>query len=349
LFHVNYSPRVGIERNRAMQTSYRAAPPRNVMVGIGSALMDICLPESESFLRTAGAQKGGMTLVEGSRIPELLQKTGKKPVLVPGGSACNTTLGVGKLGGNARFVGKRGDDEWGSLFESGLRRHNVEPMLSSSSTPTGHVLSIITPDAQRSMLTFLGAAAEINPSEITGALFRNAALVHIEGYMLFSRDLMLSVLNAAEKSGATISLDLASYTVVEQSGEFLRTLIEKYVDILIANEDEARVFTGEGDEEKSCGVLSGLVDIAVVKIGARGSLISSRGAITRVKALGDGAPVVDTTGAGVLWASGFLFGLLQGFSIEKSGMLGSACGFEVCKVIGATIPEEGWRRIRNLL
>jgi sugar/nucleoside kinase (ribokinase family) len=199
------------------------------------------------------------------------------------------------------------------------------------------------------MLTFLGASAEMNPSEITGALFRNAALVHLEGYMLFNRELMLSVLNAAKKSGATISLDLASYTVVERSGEFLRTLIEKYVDILIANEDEARVFTGEGDEEKSCSVLSRLVDIAVVKIGARGSLIGSRGAITRVKAFGDGAPVMDTTGAGDLWASGFLFGLLQGFSIEKSGTLGSACGFEVCKVIGATIPEEGWRRIRNLL
>jgi sugar/nucleoside kinase (ribokinase family) len=310
--------------------------------------MDICLLESESFLHAAGALKGGMTLVQGQRIPELLEKTGEKPLLIPGGSACNTTLGVGMLGGRVRFIGKKGNDEWGSLFESGLRRHNVEPVLFSSSTPTGHVLSIITPDAQRSMLTYLGASAEMNPSEITGALFRNAALVHIEGYMLFSRELLLSVLDAAEKSGAAISLDLASFTVVKEAGDFLRAVIEKYVDIIIANEDEARVFTGEDNEEKSCRVLSGLADIAAVKIGARGSIIATGGEITRVKALGNGAPVVDTTGAGDLWASGFLFGLLQGFTIEKSGTLASACGFEVCKVIGAAIPEEGWHRIRAL-
>jgi sugar/nucleoside kinase (ribokinase family) len=332
-----------------MLTSYKAVPPRDVMVGVGSALMDICLLESESFLNTAGAEKGGMTLVESSRIPELLKKTGKKPVFVPGGSACNTTLGIGKLGGKARFIGKKGNDEWGSLFESGLRRHDVEPRLFSSSTLTGHVLSIITPDAQRSMLTFLGAAAEMNPTEITGAHFENAALVHIEGYMLFNKELMLSVLNAAKKSGAKISLDMASYNVVEQSRDFLQTIIRKYVDILIANEDEARVFTGQSDEKKSCSVLSGLADIAVVKMGSRGSMVGHCGNITRIAAMGGGAPVVDTTGAGDLWASGFLFGLLQGFSIEKSGQLGSACGYEVCKVIGATIPEEGWLKIRKYL
>jgi sugar/nucleoside kinase (ribokinase family) len=331
------------------QTSYKAVPPRNVMVGVGSALMDICLLESESFLRTAGAQKGGMMIVEGSRIPELLKKTAAKPVLVPGGSACNTTLGIGKLGGKARFIGKKGNDEWGARFESGLRQHNVEPLLSISSSPTGHVLSIITPDAQRSMLTFLGASAEMNHREITDALFINAALVHIEGYLLFNKELMISVLNAAKKSGAKISLDLASYTVVEKSGEFLRTIIPEYVDILIANEDEARVFTGQSDEEKACTILSSLVDIAAVKTGKKGSLICSRGTITRIEALSGIEPVIDTTGAGDLWASGFLYGLMQGFSLKESGRLGSACGYEVCKVIGAAIPEEGWQRIRKPL
>lgn len=318
-------------------------------VGVGSALIDICLLESDSFLHSAGAQKGGMTLVKDSFIPEILRKTDKKPVIVPGGSACNTILGIGKLGGNARFIGKRGNDEWGSLFESGLRRHNVEPVLFTSSTPTGHVLSIITPDAQRSMLTCLGASAETAPSEITDKLFKNAALAHLEGYLLFNRELMQAVLDAAERSGAWISLDLASYTVVEKSMEFLRTIIQKYVDILIANEDEARVFTGQRDEEKACAALSENVALAVVKIGSRGSLIGQRGTITRVAAMGGDAPVVDTTGAGDLWASGFLYGLLRGFSLEKCGKLGSTCGYEVCRVIGATIPEEGWQRIRNLL
>ena len=330
-------------------TLYKAIHPGAVTVGIGSALIDICLLESESFLHTAGAQKGGMKLVQSSIIPEILRKTDKKPVIVPGGSACNTILGIGKLGGRARFIGKRGNDEWGTLFESGLRQHGVEPVLFTSNTPTGHVLSIITPDAQRSMLTYLGASAETAPSEITSALFQNAALVHLEGYLLFSKELMLSVLDAAEKSGARISLDLASYTVVENSAEFLRTIIKKYVDILIANEDEARTFTGQSDEEKACAILSENVDIAAVKIGKEGSIIGHHGTITRVEAMGDGAPIVDTTGAGDLWASGFLYGLMRGFSIKKSGRLASACGFEVCKVIGAMIPEEGWQRIRSFL
>ncbi|MGA2507769.1 MAG: adenosine kinase [Chitinispirillaceae bacterium] len=332
-----------------MRTSFRAIPPKTVVVGVGSALIDICLLESDTFLQTAGAQKGGMTLVNSFCIPELLRKTDKKPVIVPGGSACNTILGIGKLGGNARFIGKRGNDEFGSLFESGLRRHSVEPVLFTSSTPTGQVLSVITPDAQRSMLTFLGASAETDPSEITDPLFKNAALVHCEGYLLFNQKLMQAVLDAAERSGAWVSLDLASYTVVEKSMDFLQTIIAKYVDILIANEDEARAFTGQGDEEKACTTLSENVEIAVVKIGSRGSLIGYRGSITRIGAMGGGAPVTDTTGAGDLWASGFLYGLLQGFPLEKCGALGSACGYEVCKIIGATIPEEGWQRIRNLL
>jgi sugar/nucleoside kinase (ribokinase family) len=336
-------------RSRIVTISFKAVPPKNVVVAVGSALVDICLQESEDFLRVAGAQKGGMKLVDGALIPKVLLTTKSKPAIVPGGSACNTILGIGKLGAPARFIGKRGNDAWGTLFETGLERHKVEPKMFTSSTPTGHVLSIITPDAQRSMLTYLGASAETHPSEITPELFKNAALVHLEGYLLFNRDLMLATLRAAATSGALISLDMASYTVVESSRDLLQTIIKEYIDILIANEDEARVFTGHNDEEKALAALSENVEIAVVKLGKRGSLIAHNGALTRINAMGNGAAALDTTGAGDLWASGFLYGLMQGYPIEKCGTLGSACGYEVCQVIGATIPEEGWVRIRSYL
>ena len=329
-----------------MTASFKTSENRSVVVGIGSALVDILLTESESFARSSGAQIGGMKLVDNSFIPAILKKTSKKPAIVPGGSACNTILGIGRLGAPARFIGKRGTDEWGELFEKGLRNHNVEPVLFTSGTPTGHVLSIITPDAQRSMLTYLGASAETKPSEITPAHFKNAALIHLEGYLLFNKELMLAALRAAKSSGAKISLDMASYTVVESSIDLLRTIIKDYIDIIIANEDEARVFTGFSDERKAVAALSENVDIAVVKMGGRGSLISHNGVVKHVAAHGGGAPVLDTTGAGDLWAAGFLYGLTQGFSIEKSGEIASACGYEVCKVVGATIPEEGWRRIK---
>jgi sugar/nucleoside kinase (ribokinase family) len=332
-----------------MTTPFTAHSPNDVIVGVGSALVDICLLENEMFVREAGAHIGGMKLVDDQTAPTLIKKSGREPVIVPGGSACNTILGIGMLGGAARFVGKRGNDQWGTLFEEQLRIHSVEPRLFTSSTPTGNVLSLITPDAQRSMLTYLGASSETSPSEITPPLFDNACLVHLEGYLLFNRVLMTAVLKAAKASGVRISLDLASYTVVENSLEYLRSIIDEYVDIVIANEDEARVYTGYCAEEKSVMALAEHVEISIVKMGGRGSLVAHNGLITRIAAINEGEAIVDTTGAGDLWAAGFLYGLTQGYPLAQCGMLGSACGYEVCRTIGAAIPEEGWRRIRARL
>ena len=220
-------------------------------------------------------------------------------------------------------------------------------MLGSDS-PTGRVLSVITPDAQRTMFTYLGASAETRPEEITAGSFADAAVVHVEGYLLFSPDLIKAALDAAQEAGAIISLDLASFTVVEQSLELLEKLVADYVDILIANEDEARAFTGQSNEKLALHALSEKANIAVLKIGPRGSYIACKGETVQIPSMGDGT-ALDTTGAGDLWAAGFLFGLVNGYPPEKCGRLGSACGYEVCQVIGAHIPYEGWERIKKLL
>jgi sugar/nucleoside kinase (ribokinase family) len=322
-------------------------PRNNLIVGIGSALVDILIQESDDFLVQAGAQKGGMTLVQSADfIDSALKKTVQKPSIVPGGSACNTILGIGRLGGPARFVGKRGSDELGTLLEKALVANNVEPRLFVSPSATGRVLSIITPDAQRSMFTFLGASAETKPEEILAEQFKGAALVHIEGYLLFNETLIRAALAAAKKAGALVSLDLASFTVVEASKGILEDLVHDYVDILIANEDEARVFTGHNDEMKALEMLAKKADTAVVKVGKRGSHIVHKGKKASIGILGDGS-AVDTTGAGDLWASGFLYGLVNGYSFDKAGQIGAACGYEVCQVVGAQIPDEGWKRIRK--
>jgi sugar/nucleoside kinase (ribokinase family) len=322
---------------------------KNVVVGIGSALVDILIRENDRFIDEAGATKGGMTLVENSDIiDKVVSKATDSPSIVPGGSACNTILGIGRLGQPARFIGKRGSDRLGDLFEDALCRHNVEPHLSHSSTPTGRVLSIITPDAQRSMLTFLGASSETTPDELLEHLFSDAALVHIEGYLLFNESLIRAALAAAKKSGALVSLDLASFTVVEASRSILEDLVRDYVDILIANEDEARAFTGFTDEEKALSALAEKADTAVVKVGKRGSFIAHKGTRAKIGIMGSGS-AVDTTGAGDLWASGFLYGLVNGYPIDQAGLIGAACGYEVCQVVGAQIPDEGWQRIKKLL
>jgi sugar/nucleoside kinase (ribokinase family) len=209
-------------------------------------------------------------------------------------------------------------------------------------------LSIITPDAQRSMFTFLGASSETLPEEISNGCFENASIVHIEGYLLFNPELILAAVKHAKASDALISLDLASFTVIEEARELLDRLITDFVDIAIANEDEARVFTGFSQPEDAVQALAEKAQIAVVKLGERGSLVMHDNKIIKIRAMGDGR-ALDTTGAGDLWASGFLYGLVNGYPIEKCGQIGSACGYEVCQVIGASIPDEGWKRIKALL
>ena len=315
---------------------------------MGSALIDILAHEDEAFLCKTGAVKGGMIYVNKEFIDETLSLSSQPPALVPGGSACNTVVGVSKLGGAARFVGKCGTGAMGEFFENDLKRQNVEPVLLRSGSPTGRVLSIITPDAQRSMFTFLGASAETTPDEIAQDCFTNAAIVHIEGYLLFNPKLISKVLKTAKKAGARISLDLASFNVVKESHEQLQHIVESYVDILIANEDEALAYTGHKDEVHAIQALAADVEIAVLKVGQRGSFIARSDQIVPIQPK-TGAAIIDTTGAGDLWAAGFLYGLVNGYALEQCGELGSACGYEVCQVVGANIPDAGWERIRKLI
>ena len=331
-----------------MHTFPNFAEDKKLIVGVGNALIDILAYEDEDFVKKTGAAIGGMTYVEKDFIEQILATLSKQPITVPGGSACNTNVGVGRLGGVSRFVGKCGNGELGIFLENDLKRQNVEPALLRSNSPTGRVLSIVTPDAQRSMFTCLGAAAEMSPQDISENFFENAAVVHIEGYLLFNSKLILKVLETAKASGALVSLDLPSYNVVKESHELLRHIIETFVDILMANEDEAHAYTGHADETSAVNALAEKVDIAVLKIGERGSLIAHNNEMMPIRPQGNGH-AIDSTGAGDLWAAGFLFGLVNGYPLEKCGALGSACGYEVCQVMGANIPEAGWERIRKLL
>lgn len=319
-----------------------------MVAGVGSALIDILAHENDAFVKQIGAVKGGMTYVGKEIIDRTVEMATNAPIIVPGGSACNTMVGIGELGGRARFIGKCGNGSMGRLFRSDLEKHSVEPRLFESDSPTGRVLSIITPDAQRSMLTFLGASAEAKPEELSAVPLDDAAIVHIEGYLLFNRELIHSVLGAAKKAGARVSLDLASFNVVTEARDILPDLISEYVDILIANEDESLAYTGIRDEAKALEALSRQVDLAVLKLGPRGSRIAWHDRQLKIDSCGNGS-AVDTTGAGDLWASGFLFGLVNHMPLEQCGKLGSQCGYAVCQEVGAHIPAERWDTIRKSL
>ena len=321
-----------------------------LVVGVGSALMDILLFESEQFVADHGLIKGGMEMVGPERADELLADStnAASARLVPGGSACNTTIGLGRLCGKAFFIGTRGDDELGRTLEAAINSNNVEARLRKSATPTGRVLSVITPDAERTMLTYLGASSETSAEMISPDLFRGADMVHVEGYLMFNEPLIRAVFESAAAAEVPVSLDLASFTVVEARIDLVRELVRKYVSVLLANEDEARSYTGVSDEFEALKILARDAEYAVVKVGKRGSYVCLNDEITKIKPFGGGA-ALDTTGAGDLWASGFIYGLINGKTVAECGRIASLCGYEVCQVEGAHIPEEGWQRIKSIL
>ncbi len=317
-----------------------------VIVGVGAALMDLLVEEKDDFLGKLGAEKGGMTLVESPVIQTALAGATRGVKSSPGGSASNTIVGIGSLGGRARMIGRVGHDALGETFREGLRRAGVEERVRvSPDAETGRVLSVVTPDAQRTMFTFLGASSALNPDDITDADMADAALVHLEGYLLFNRPVMDRVLDLARAHNARVALDLGSFQVVEAMRAYLDELFaQRRIDVLLANEDEARAYTGLG-ESGSLERFAGKVDTAVVKRGKHGALVA-RGD-DRIEVNAHLVKAIDTTGAGDLWASGFLYGLNHGLSLENSANLASRVGAEVVQVLGAVIPPEGWDRVKD--
>ena len=213
-----------------------------------------------------------------------------------------------------------------------------------SDLATGRVLSVVTPDAQRAIFTYLGASSQLVPEDITAEDFSGAEIVLLEGYLLFNRPVVEKIITLAKASGAKLALDFGSYQVVEACRDFLDRILGESVDIVLANEDEAKAYTGMGESE-SLDILSEKVETAVVKVGKDGALLARDKQRFAVDA--HLVEALDTTGAGDLWASGFLHGLTQGLSLENAAMLGSKVGSEVVQVMGAVIPEAGWRRVHE--
>ena len=212
-----------------------------------------------------------------------------------------------------------------------------------SDVATGCVFSAVTPDAQRSMWTYLGASDFLGSDDFTPALYDGVGLLYAEGYRAFNGECFKKSFTLARSLGVETALDFSSFGVVEACRKLFDELFEeKMIDIIIANEDEAYAYAGV-KEEAALEVLAKKAKVAVVKIGKRGALIAKDGVVTRVSA--GAAKAIDTTGAGDLWASGFLYGYMNGWDMERSGKLGSIVSNEVVQVMGAQIPEEGWQRI----
>lgn len=326
-----------------------AQSPKFQIIAVGSPIVDSLAHVPESFIAGIAGKKGGMELVDASTMQSLLSRIEGDVHEAPGGSAGNTVFTIARLGLPATFLGKIGNDQGGDFYyNSFLRMGGDGSRFKKGNVPNGRCLSLITPDSERTMRTDLGAAMTLTPEEISVADFQDCRHAHIEGYLLFNRNLMQRVLECAHAAGCTISLDLASFEVVEASKDILPDLLEKYIDIVFANEEEASAFTGiRDDHEAQVKKLGDYCETAVVKIGKRGSLVFNAGELIRIQP--EVVQAVDTTGAGDLWAAGFLFGWLQGKPLSECGRYGSILGAEIVQVLGGSIPQSRWPAVRSKL
>lgn len=316
------------------------------VLGLGNALVDILVQlDDDKIIDALNIPKGSMQLISADDIPGISNTISPYPAhMVSGGSAANTIHGLACLGIPCGFVGKVGSDELGKFYANDLKAAKIEATLLPSDTVTGRAYTLITPDTERTFVTYLGAAVEMDASELDINLFRNYSTMHIEGYLVQNTELIEKAMQIAKANNLKISLDLASFNVVEANLLFLQRVIPEYVDIVFANEEEARSYTGKTPEE-ALQILGNQTEIAIVKIGKEGSLVISKGQVENVGIIS--VDSVDTTGAGDQYAAGFLYGLSEGLSLQKCGQIGALLAGTVIENYGARIQDSLWKDMLN--
>lgn len=319
------------------------------VIGIGNALTDMLVNlSSDSVLADYALKKGSMSLVDSKFQTDISKAVAGCPYsLSLGGSAGNTIRAMARLGTQTGFIGKVGNDTTGEFYEQALRNIGVEPYILHSSSRSGKCLSLVSPDGERTFVTHLGAAADLTADDVDGAIFDDYDCLYIEGYLVQDHDLIRAAAERAKAHGLKVAIDLASFNVVEENRDFLHDIVASYVDILFANEEEARAYTGRENAEEALNIIAEQCELVVVKIGKRGALIRRGDELVEVGIMA-AAKRVDTTGAGDFYAAGFLSALAEGLSLRQCGTLGAITAGKVIEVVGTTFGEDVWREIFRL-
>jgi sugar/nucleoside kinase (ribokinase family) len=318
------------------------------LIGVGAPIMDIVAAVPESFLAHVRGEKGGMVMVDADEIARLVARLPFPPALTPGGSAANTIFNATRLGLRTAFVGKLGGDEIAQHYLARFTSAGVNPgRFKRSTLPNGRSLILTTPDAQRTMRTFLGAVMSFSPDEIAPADFAGCRHVHIEGYVVFNRALADAILRSARTAGCTISLDLASFEVVRGARDWLLEQIALGLDLVFANEDEIRALFPDAagtDYGALARRLAGLGCTAAVKLGKDGAWLA-RGDELHLIAPHRIADAIDSNGAGDAWAAGFLSAYLRDQPLPVCGAIASILGAETVRHMGPIIPDTHWPQV----
>jgi len=309
------------------------------VIAIGNAIVDVLAPATEEQIAALGLAKGGMTLVEPDRARELYAAMGPARE-ISGGSAANTLAGLAQLGAQCAFIGQVADDQFGNVFAHDIRAGNIgfDTPVRNGEPATAQCLIFVTPDGQRTMNTFLGASQFLPADALDESVIASARVLYLEGYLWDPeepRRAMRRAIAAARGAGREVAFTMSDAFVIARHGDDFRALIaEGQIDILFANEHELAALTGLDDFHEGLAQLAAKVPCVVVTRSEQGAHAVRRGETAHVPAQPI-AKVVDTTGAGDLFAAGFLFGHVRGFALEKCLTLGAICAAEIISHYGA--------------
>jgi sugar/nucleoside kinase (ribokinase family) len=318
------------------------ADTRYHVAAIGNAIVDVLVHADEALLADLALAKGVMTLIDADAADRIYDRL-PPGVECSGGSAANTVVGVAGLGGRAAYMGKVRDDQLGQVFRHDIRTAGVafDTVPAAAGPSTARCFVLVTPDAQRTMLTYLGACVELTPEDVDEATIAAAAVTYLEGYLYdppLAKRAFLKAADAAHKAGRLVALSLSDPFCVDRHRAAFLELVADHVDILFANEAELISLYRAGDVDDALRRVRGHCRVAAITRGARGSVVVTEDDVVVVGA--DAVDrVVDTTGAGDLYAAGFLAGFTQGRELAACAMLGGIAAGEVIGHIGAR-PEQ---------
>ncbi|PIR39617.1 MAG: adenosine kinase [Alphaproteobacteria bacterium CG11_big_fil_rev_8_21_14_0_20_39_49] len=308
------------------------------VVGVGNAIVDILAKVDDDFIKKHGLTKASMALIDETEaftlyddMPPAVEKSG--------GSAANTLAGIASFGGSAAFIGKVKDDELGAIFRHDLRSIGVhyDTLPSTEGAATAKCLIAITPDAERTMSTFLGATKEITKNDISEEIVAAGKVTYLEGYLWDepqAKEAMRCAVDIARKHDRKVALSLSDSFCVERHRDEFSALIKEGVDILFANEAEVKCLFETDNFDECVKKIKDYADIVAITLGAKGSIVIHGNNIEKIEPA-RGLKVVDTTGAGDLYASGFLYGYTHGYNFEQCGKLANLAASEIIQQVGA--------------
>jgi len=322
----------------------RNPPFKYEILGIGNPIVDYIMHVDEDYVAQLEGYKGGMEIVDYATVKQIIERQTvvKKSA---GGSATNTIKGLAHLGKKCGLIGKIGDDLTGQEFTLALQKKGIEPLYQTSSLPTARAACLITPDGERTFRTYPGPMSTFRPKELNPNLFENVQLVFLEGYNLLNPGVTEKAMALAKQAGAKIAFDISSVEMAFNYKPTIIQLLEQYVDILFANEEESIALTKTPPAE-GCKLLKKLCETVVIH--------SPKGCWVGQHTLDLFIPIepvvpLDSTGAGDLFTSGFLYGYLNNLTIDRSVTLGAFAGREAVQILGAELPAETWKKIQNLM